>query len=89
MIQIFGPSNGMVYGCSNHKRKKKIYTGGTLAVIIFFTGRCDYVGGVTMWEVVRSCGRSVDMYIDSVAKLSIATGHAMQIYNCLNCPTQL
>lgn len=30
-----------------------------------------------MWEVVRSCGRSVDMYIDSVAKLSIATGHAM------------
>ena len=48
MIQVFGPSNGMVYGCSNHKRKKKIYTGGTLAVIIFFTGRCDYVGGVTM-----------------------------------------
>ena len=25
----------------------------------------------------------------SVAKLSIATGHAMQIYNCLNCPRQL
>ena len=46
-------------------------------------------GGVTMWEVVRPCGRSVDMYIDSVAKLSIATGHAMQIYNCLNCPRQL
>ena len=22
----------------------------------------------------------------TVAKLSIATGHAMQIYNCLNCP---
>ena len=42
-----------------------------------------------MWEVVRSCGRSVDMYIDSVAKLSIATGHAMQIYNYLNCPRQL
>ena len=24
-----------------------------------------------------------------MAKLSIATGHAMQIYNCLNCPRQL
>ena len=24
----------------------------------------------------------------AVAKLSIATGHAMQIYNCLNCPRQ-
>ena len=27
--------------------------------------------------------------ISPVAKLSIATGHAMQIYNCLNCPRQL
>ena len=25
----------------------------------------------------------------AMAKLSIATGHAMQIYNCLNCPRQL
>ena len=25
----------------------------------------------------------------SVVKLSIATGHAMRIYNCLNCPRQL
>ena len=24
-----------------------------------------------------------------VVKLSIATGHAIQIYNCLNCPRQL
>ena len=25
----------------------------------------------------------------AVAKLSIATGHGMQIYNCFNCPRQL
>ena len=29
------------------------------------------------------------LLIHSMAKLSIATGHAMQIYNCLNCPRQL
>ena len=28
-------------------------------------------------------------YRCTVAKLNIATGHAMQIYNCLNCPRQL
>ena len=27
-----------------------------------------------------------DVLASAVAKLSIATGHAMQIYNCLNCP---
>ena len=27
------------------KEEKQFQLGGTLAVIIFFTGRCDYVGG--------------------------------------------
>ena len=30
-----------------------------------------------------------EVYTRPMANQSIATGHAMQIYNCLNCPRQL
>ena len=31
----------------------------------------------------------INTYFLALAKPSIGTGHAMQIYNCLNCPRQL
>ena len=42
-------------------------------------------------NVVNVQGRSLkaETTEHAVSKLSIATGHAMQIYNCLNCPRQL
>ena len=39
--------------------------------------------------IYDACISELLLALGSVAKLSIATGHAMQIYNCLNCPRQL
>ena len=40
-------------------------------------------------NIEQVCNRTQTTGKRLVAKLSIATGHAMQIYNCLNCPRQL
>ena len=41
-----------------------------------------YVAGTT-------AGLECNQNLCTVAKLSVATGYAMQIYNCPNCPGQL
>ena len=42
-----------------------------------------HVGEDICSKDMEKCAGTLNIYTTAVAKLSIATGHAMQIYNCL------
>ena len=79
-----------LYNCRNLIAEEKFTRSGTHSV----TGTHNKVGVMarrdSFFFSLRTIMASVPyLGVKPVAKLSIATGHAMQIYNCLDCPKQL